>query len=243
MNITINCSRNTITNNEIDLGSLLAHIGLVEKARKTPTPKKLRETAGTPIATVENCIVYGNGYAVYENDSGRTVMWLPDCVSFTYYFNKVSEAEKGFITETDKLPEGFLEELPWFMAVTLIGDHRIEVNCMNRTGGRIGTKDFDSEDRGDKDGNTEMAREEKDAYRQEYTWCEYRFGESPEAIVIRQESRKEMLKILTDKQREVFVLYFRDGLRQQEISELLGISRDSVSDRLKGALKKIKRFF
>lgn len=52
-----------------------------------------------------------------------------------------------------------------------------------------------------------------------------------------------MLESLTEKQREVFLLYYYDGLKQREIAERLGISRDSVNDRLEGALKKVKKLF
>ena len=127
------------------------------------------------------------------------------------------------------------------MAVTLIGDHRIEANSMNRTGSRSGTKDYDSDDNGDKDGDAEDAVDK--SFEKEYVWREDRIGENPEAIFIRKETRREMLESMTDKQREVFILYYYDGYRQRQIAEMLGISRDSVNDRLEGALKKVKNIF
>lgn len=146
MNITINAngnSKGTIINNETTLNELLGSLGNVTRAEKTPTPKKLSETGGTVVAKADGCMAYSCGYAVYDNGSGRTVMWLPDCVSF----------------------------------------------------------------------------------------------------FIRKETRREMLESMTDKQREVFTLYYYDGLKQREIAESLGISRDSVNDRLEGALKKVKKLF
>ena len=72
------------------LGELIGMLNLGEKPNDTPTPKKLRETAGEPIAVSQDPLgygegskVYANGYAVYDNGSGRTVIWLPDCTSFT----------------------------------------------------------------------------------------------------------------------------------------------------------------
>ncbi len=244
MNITINANGNskvTIINNETTLNELLGSIGNVTRAEKTPTPKKLSETGGTVVAKADGCMAYSCGYAVYDNGSGRTVMWLPDCVSFTYHFDESSDAEKGILPDKDTLPEGLLESLPWVTVVTLIGEHRIESNSMNRTSSRTGTKDYDSDDLGDKDGDAEAAMEK--TYERAYAWREDRIGESPETIFIRKETRREMLESMTDKQREVFTLYYYDGLKQREIAERLGISRDSVNDRLEGALKKVKKLF
>ena len=156
-------------------------------------------------------------------------------------FNILMLGSKGIIPNKDTLPDGLLEMLPWVMAVTLIGEHRIEANSMNRTGSRSGTKDYDSDDNGDKDGDAEAALEK--TYEKAYVWREDRIGESPETIFIRKETRREMLESMTDKQREVFTLYYYDGLKQREIAERLGISRDSVNDRLECALKKVKKLF
>lgn len=232
----------TIITAETTLAELLASLNLGDKPHETPTPKKLRETAGDPIAVEERCTVYINGFCVYDNGSGRTVVWLPSCTSFTYRFDPLKDSEKGDeMKETAEIPEGLLETLPWYMAVMLIGDHRIEANLMNRTGSRTGTKDYDSDDNGDKDGDAEAAMEK--TYEKAYVWREDRIGESPETIFIRKETRREMLESLTEKQREVFLLYYYDGLKQREIAERLGISRDSVNDRLEGALKKVKKLF
>ena len=244
MNITINANGNskvTIINNETTLNELLGSLGNVTRAEKTPTPKKLSETGGAVVAKADGCMAYSCGYAVYDNGSGRTVMWLPDCVSFTYHFDESSDAEKGILPDKDTLPEGLLESLPWVTVVTLIGEHRIESNSMNRTSSRTGTKDYDSDDLGDKDGDAEAAMEK--TYERAYAWREDRIGESSETIFIRKETRREMLESLTEKQREVFLLYYYDGLKQREIAERLGISRDSVNDRLEGALKKVKKLF
>lgn len=224
------------------LKELIDILGTVEKAAKTPTSKKLREEAGEPIASTMDCTVYANGYAVYDNGTGRTVMWIPSCVSFTYHFDKLRENEKTFMSETDTLPEGLLESLPWFSALTLIGDHRVEANAMNRRqGSRTGSKDYDSDDLGDKDGDVEEAYEKQ--YQKEYNWRETHIGENPESIFIRKETRQEMLASMTEKQREVFVLYYQYGYTQQEIADKLGIDQTSIRDRLDGALKKVKKLF
>lgn len=225
------------------LGELITILGDVSKAEKTPTSKALRETAGDPIAESDGILVYANGYGIYDNGSGRTVVWVPACTSFTYYFDKMKESEKGGeIKQSIDLPEGFLESQPWVIALTLIGDHRVEQNSMNRRmGGRKGTKDYDAEDNGDKDGDAEDAVEK--SYRNEYNWREDRIGEDPLTIYIRKENRREMLESMTEKQREVFILYYQYGYTQQEIADMLGVNHRAVGFRLDGALKKVKKIF
>lgn len=222
------------------LKNLIDTLGPVKKADKTPTSRKLREEAGDPILTTEAILIYACGYAVYENESGKTVMWVPGCTSFTYYFGKLTEAERKYMNQTDALPEGMLEEMPWDLALTLIGDHRIEANRMNSAvGSRKGTIDLDTFLYGDKDGDAEEMRER--SYRKDYEWREDQVGEDPETIYIRKESREEALASMTARQREVFVLYYNQGYKQKEIADMLGIAQQRVSKHLDKALVKMKK--
>lgn len=233
---------NTITvTDKTTLGELLILLDLADKSGKTPTPRELFETAGDPIAETNDCTLFRNGFAIYKNMTGRTVVWLPYCVSFTYYFNKLRDSEKDTLSETYELPEGFLEGQPWIIAVTLIGDHRIEANSMNRRGSRKDTVDLASKDNGDKD--DEMEKVVADPFRRAFNWYDGRMGENPQDAVERRETREEMLADMTEKQREVFVLYYRDCMTQDEIAEMLGIAKMSVNERLRYALAKAKKFF
>ncbi len=47
---------------------------------------------------------------------------------------------------------------------------------------------------------------------------------------------------LTEKQLEVIKMRYYEDLTQQEIAEILGISRDSVKSRLEGAITKLKKY-
>ena len=221
------------------LKNLIDSLGPVKKAERTPTSRKLREEAGEPIITTDSIVIYPCGYAVYENESGRTVMWVPGCTRFTYYFDRLTNTEQMYQDQKDTLPEGMLEEMPWEMALTLIGDHRIEANSLNRAGSRTSRADFQSQDDGDKDGDVEDAIEE--SYRREFMWRGDHIGENPETIYIRHETHEEALVSMTDKQREAFLLYYEEGFNQREIAGILSISRDSVMDRLEGALQKVKK--
>lgn len=236
MNTTIN--NNTISRNTT-LGELISILGPVTKAEKTPTVRKLMEDMGAPIVTADNCRIFANGYAVYDNGSGRTVMWIPNCVSFTYFFVKPKDTEIGIAPAKNTLPVSYMESLPWPLVLTLIGDHRVEDNMMNRTGSRIGTKDYDSDDNGDQDRDTEIAIEA--SYRNDYFWRDGRFGENPEDAYVRKEELREALGRMTDKQRRVFVLYYKYGYTQKEIGNMMGLARTTIMHRLDGAMKNIKK--
>ena len=219
------------------LGELLDMLSLGERP-KMPTPKALFEE-DEPIANVSGCILFRNGFAIYRNETGRTVVWLPYCRSFTYYFNRLRDSEKDNMSETYELPDGFLESQPWVIAVALIGDHRIEQNCMNRTGSRRDTNDYDSADKGDKNGKAERAV--ADPLRRAFNWYDGHFGENPQDAVERREAREEMLAAMTEKQRKVFVMFYRDCITQTDIAAILGVDQTTIRDHLRGAIKKVKK--
>lgn len=225
---------------ETTLGELLALLKLGEKP-PVPTPKELFETAGSPIADMNGCTLFSNGFAVYQNITGRTVVWLPYCKSFTYYFGKLRDSEKDTLTETYELPDGFLETQPWVIAVTLIGDHRVEANSMNRTGSRKATVDLASKDNGDKDG--EMEAVIADPFRRAFNWYDGHMGENPQDAIERRETREEMLAAMTDKQRTVFIMYYRDGMTMEQIGNVFGIAKPAVYVRLNNALEIARKFF
>lgn len=221
------------------LGELLAMLCLGEKP-KMPTPKALFEE-DEPIAIISDCTLFRNGFAIYKNDTGRTVIWLPYCTRFSYYFNKLRDSEKDTLFENYEFPEGFLESQPWIIAVTLIGDHRIERNSMNRTGSRNDTVDLVSKDKGDKDDAMEKVM--ADPFCRAFNWYDGRMGENPLDAVERRETRNEMLAAMTDKQREVFILFYREGMTQEQIAAVFGLSRRTIREHLTCALERAKKFF
>ena len=240
---TVKNGGNAAVTEKTTLGELLAIIGDVKKAGRIPSPKVLRETGGELLIETDEVKVYSNGYAVYDNGCGRTVLWLPSCVSFTYNFNPLKDSEKGGdIKETAELPEGLLESQPWVIAVTLIGEHRIEALVHHRKSDRKENKTLIRGDNEEEEMLEDMD-EREDWLRNEYTWHENRFGEDPLQSVLRQEQQEEMLKAMTEKQREVFVRYYRDGYTQREIAGIYGVSQAAVNHILDKALKKIKKSF
>ena len=48
---------------------------------------------------------------------------------------------------------------------------------------------------------------------------------------------------MTEKQRQAFILYYKHGYSQREIADMLRISKQSVYERLEGAVSNAKRKF
>ena len=238
--VTAITSESFVITDRTTLGELLCVLHLTSTSRKpckAPTYKKLHETAGVPVAVCLGCEVFRNGWAVYCNKTGRTVVWLPSCANFTYYFDELKNCEKDYLNQTAEIKENLLMSKPWVLAVTLIGDHRVEKNNMNRTGSRIGTRVYGTiDEEGNENGDIEEI-----AYSMGGKENDRALGANPLDVFAEKESFEYLMRCLTEKQREVVVLYYRDGYTQQEIGNMLGISRDSVADRLESALKRIKK--
>ena len=49
------------------------------------------------------CEVFSNGYAVYDNGDRKTVLWVPDCGTYTYYFGQLRDNEKQYLKEMEVL--------------------------------------------------------------------------------------------------------------------------------------------
>jgi len=65
-------------------------------------------------------------------------------------------------------------------------------------------------------------------------------NESPEYLLEEEEFKKKLqnaISLLTDAQREVFLLNRIDGMKYREIAELLNVSQKAVEKRMSGALK------
>lgn len=187
---------------------------------KTPTARQLRESGEEPVAVREigpdgSLSVYPGGYAVYSNGSGTTVVSIGECGEYTYRFH---DGEDGLPTESRLLLDGD----DWSIAVALKGEEQIEANLMNRKGDRKGGRQYEED--------WEHIRVEE---------------ETPDVLdaIVQRDMLSELLDCLTERQREVVMAYFYDGLTQQQIADKLGVSHQAVDNILKQALKKIKKNF
>ncbi len=193
--------------------------GAIQLRTEVPCIGKIRIGAGG------TCEVFSNGYAIYDNGDRKTVLWVPDCSSFTYYFGQLRGNEKQYMMEKDELTEDILGALPWYNALMLAGENQIEHNLDHPKS--AGT---------DNDSDEPEEWEVKHAFR----WAGGTHSDSPEEACLKKEEAEERRKVLTDKQREVYILYYEKGYNQCEIADRLGITQQSVSDRLDGVVKKLR---
>lgn len=168
--------------------------------------------------------VYTNGYAVYDNGNRRTVIWVPDCGSVTYYFTPLRDNEKQYLKQKDELGEDLFGPLPWFHALMVAGEDSIERNLEHPKS--VGT-------------TSEALEDEDYDVKPDYMWRGSAHIETPEEYVMRLERERERREALTEKQREVYEMYFNQGYTQQQIADILGIAQQSVQDRINLILKKL----
>ena len=107
----------------------------LKKVSKRPTAKYLCENVA-PIASYFNCTAYANGYAVYATDVATTVIWIPDCLSYSYQFAHLEKNELAYLSDHSDLSAEFLGNLPWHITVALCGEDQAERRLMHRKGDR-----------------------------------------------------------------------------------------------------------
>jgi RNA polymerase sigma factor (sigma-70 family) len=74
-------------------------------------------------------------------------------------------------------------------------------------------------------------------------WQCYAHIETPEEAFWRKEAERERRAALTEKQREVYELYYEKGFNEIEIGHILGISRSAVRDRMECIRQKLRKDF
>ena len=223
------------------LGKLLDILGL-EPGQKRPqnTPKKatLLVMSGEPIVDMSGIKVFPNGYALYVNKLGKySVVWIPYCTKFIYKFNELTDAEKQYLDAKKELSYDDISSCPWLPIITLFGEERI-TQKQNRGYGNKSIND----DQENEEEPVVVEREDYDLEGKNFIWDDETLGVDPLDAVIRRETREEILSLLTDKQREVFVPYHKNGYSQQMIADKLGISKMSVCERLMQAKKKVEDY-
>ena len=199
------------------------------KGKRRPGPVQLwnnyHRVATCAIGTDGRIDVYTNGYAVYDNGDRRSVIWVPDCGSVTYYFGQLRDNEREYLKQKDEVGKDILGAAPWYIALTVAGEDSIERNLVHPKS-QASASAFEAIEEG---------------IRPDYSWRGGAHIETPEEALIRKENERERREALTGKQREVYDLYFNEGLTQRQIAEKLGISHRAVGFRLKGALEHFEK--
>lgn len=172
---------------------------------------KVPRVAAINIGTNGICEVFSNGYAVYDNGNRKVVIWVPDCGTAKYYF----------ATETDEITPEVMGEFPWFNAVLIAGEDRIQYN-MDHPKSQASASDFDFDDA-----------------KPAASWAGCSHFDGPEEAYLKKEAAEERKKALTEKQRETYEMYYEQGDTIQEIAKEQNICIGTVQERLGYIRKKL----
>lgn len=207
------------------LQELLKNIPAAEKVKRVPSVAKLaKEAVPFVIDTMDadtSVTVYSNGYVLYQKDQWATVFPLHDCTDYVYKDSNV----ESFVPF-----EEFMNQ-PWQVRVLMEGFDRMDHNCERRKEGRAVSIDIDN----NAEGHIELSdMGAGDALR----------------ILVERESREEEeerlrqnLSLLTSRQREVLILCVGEGKTHLEVAEMLGISRQAVSEYLGKSLRHMRKLY
>ena len=192
----------------------------------TPTIKTIRENVNLLIETEDKSMqVYKNGFAVYTNLVGKkSVVWVPDCVDFTARY-----VERDLYYRERETDEDFALSMPWTAAVLLLGDIKCEKNRSNTKGDR-GKSEYD--DNGCVTGK-ERSEDDEKVSKEETISCGASCFDSPERALEKKETLKGYMRRLTPGQQDVVFGYYVFGFNYEEMGRCLGITKDSVKDRMK----------
>lgn len=195
-----------------------------KKADRRPGPvqlyNKYHRIAHKDMSNNAYCDVYENGYAVFDDGDRRTVVWVPDCGSITFYFTPLRENEKEYLKQKETVEEDVTGPAPWYVAVSVAGMDSITRNLEHpKSKGNSSASESDDED-----------------VKPDYVWHCGGHVETPEEALIRKENEMERRAMLTSKQKEVYDLY-NMGYTHEQIGSMLGIDRTAVTHRLKGVKK------
>ncbi len=188
-----------------------------------PTPRQLREDGQVVDVYASDdyrITVYKNGFALAQSGRHTTVVRVDECGAYSYDFDNTWPDGEEDDTPHQFDADYFLD-LQWPVRLILTADDQLEANKNCRERKWISKHPEIADDR---------------------SWMMGGYSSFEDAILNRMET-EEMLKTMTDKQRQVYQLYYKYGYTQEEIGQKLRISRNAVKDRLDGALKKMRKFY
>ena len=186
----------------------------------------VRRVAAIPIGAEGIAEVFANGYAVYDNGDRKTVVWLPDCAEYTWFFVRpvsLSRVPEGSVRFRESAR---MEAYPWVLAVLLAGEDRIQGN---RGQGRKERRD---EDKGEKPGPVSGA-----------AWIPRAGNGDPEEEMIRREWWEEIRMTaaeLGERQRIVLERRYGQDMPLREIAAREGVSIPALIHRLDRAVAHLR---
>lgn len=170
------------------------------------------------------CEVFNNGYAVYDNGNRKTVLWVPDCGTATYYFAPLTDKEKLYLKQMDEVDMGVLGKCPWYHALMIAGENRIEYNMLKHPKSKGTSSDSDLDDA-------------KPADR----WAGGSHFDNPETAFLKKEAAEERRKVLTEKQQVICELHFEDGMSLRNTANEIGIDYTTVREQANSIKNRLKK--
>ncbi len=194
------------------------------------TPRML-EKGGPPVLSRQlpmeaRIDVYPDGFALYWNESGRTVLRTIDCGTCVWHFLPLRETETD---EEDPLPcvaEADLSELPWELALMLAGENRISLHQHWNSAKKYACTEEDPN---------------QEAHAR---WTSGIRCENPETLMLLREQQAEIRKTVSElppRQREVFNYCMEGGKSLTELARRRNIAVPSVWESRNTLRKKLSR--
>lgn len=160
---------------------------------------------------------YYSGFSVYDNGDRRVVLWTPDCAKTTYYFSAMKDGEKSYMPQKSEISEDTMSQCPWYIPIIVAGEDRIEYG-MDHPKSKETTSDFNSEDFVEKPS---------------YHWVGCSHIDTPEEAFFKKEAAEERRRLLQGQKGIVYHLYYEEYRTQDEIAEIMGITRPTVQQYLR----------
>ena len=208
----------TTTNPSITLGQLKTMVHPTA-GKHLPTAKQLREhdrlLMSQPLYEGD-LNVFASGFAVYRAGRHTAVLRVDRVSAYTYEFSTADRTVS-------------LDDQPWATALTLAAEKRIEAFQNDRLSRRcVGfADDYDDEDSEDREPSDAKVLAGADNVE--------------ETVTDRLDDRmKKLLDCLTERQRQVVTMYYIDDMKQQEIADVLGITKPAVCIALQSAVNRLK---
>ena len=214
----------------ITLRELKSMLPSTEAYERIPTAKFIR-SSGEPVAVYESSVsqddyqiaVYPCGFAIGRSGRRTVGVRVDECGEYRY---AVDNGEKtAFQYGGDDLqhyfPEDFFLDQPWPLRLMMAVDDQLQKN---------------EDDREDKwlSRHPEIP-DDKD-------WMNGGHYSFEDALIHRMEM-EEVLELMTEKQRQAFVLYYKHGYTLEEIGRMMGVSQVAISKHLRTALEKVKKYY
>ena len=194
-------------------------------AGKLPRPETLLREKPTPFLTAADLdirlTVYPSGLCLYREPDEASVYAVSECASLEY----------RSVTGTLILTEAETAELPWFIPLILAGSYRAEHNRDSRQDYAIafhyGPGSMDELD---------IRRHAPDFAREPNPLEEERAYRRKKYAAL-----KAAFDSMTERQRQIALLRYRNGLKVTEIADKLGVCKSDVSKTIRRARNRMNK--